>query len=332
MSDFNNERLYYNISNILSYNKLLNFIIGGRGGGKSYSAKQLAINNWLKHNKQFVYLRRYNTEFNNIVNYFGDIKDRYPDHTFEVKAGNFIIDGEIAGYYMPLSTSMINKSNSYNSVSLIIFDEFIIDQGVYHYLKDEVTTFLDLFETIARTRDDVKAILISNSISSINPYFVYFNIVPKINDKFIVRGETVTHIYKNIEFMEFKRQTKFGKLIDGSKYGDYNIKNEWLRDNKTFIEKMQGKAYCWYTIRYLEKDYSVWYSVDQGLVFISTKKAPENTQKYAITTNDQQANMILLSKKNVIFKKLIEAYNFSQIRFDSLASKSAFLNFSNLII
>lgn len=332
MSDFENEGIYYDISKVLSYNKLISFVIGSRGRGKSYSVKQLAINNWLKNKKQFVYLRRYNTEFSNIVNYFGDIKDRYTDHKFAVRGGNFFIDDEVAGYYLPLSTSMINKSNSYQDVKLIIFDEFIIDQGVYHYLKDEVTTFLDLFETIARTRDDVRAILISNSISSINPYFIYFNIIPKQNDKFIVRGETVTHIDRSQDFINFKKQTKFGKLIDGSKYGTYNIENQWLRDNNSFIEKLSGKAYCWYIVRYLGKDYSIWYSVDQGLIYISTSKGPDNTQKYAITTEDQQPNMIILNQKDKIFKKLRQAYDFGQIRFESLQAKSAFLQFCKLII
>lgn len=332
MSDFDNEKVYYNMSKILSYNKLISIIVGSRGLGKSYSAKRLCINQFLKNKKQFIYLRRYNTEFNNITNYFGDIKDRYPDHEFEASGGKFYIDGEVAGYYFPLSTSQINKSNSYQDVQTIIFDEFIIDKGVYHYLKDEVTTFLDMFETVARTRDDVRAILLSNAISSINPYFLYFGIVPGVDDKFIVRGETVTHICRSDEFIKYKKQTKFGKLIDGTKYGSYNMDNEWLRDNKTFIEKISGTAFCWYIIKYLNKDYSVWYCQDSGFVIVSNKKAPNTVPVYTLTTADQDVNMVLLSQSNILFKKLRKAYEYGQVRFENLQCKSAFFEFCGLIL
>ena len=47
------------------------------------------------------------------------------------------------------TTASILKSDAFPDVKLIIFDEFIIDnRGTYHYLKDEVTKFLDLYETV----------------------------------------------------------------------------------------------------------------------------------------------------------------------------------------
>ena len=89
MSDLEHQSIYYDLNKLLSFNKFLNISIGARGLGKSYAAKRWAINNWIRNRKQFVYIRRYKTEFNNIKNYFSDIADRYPDHTFEVKKGCF---------------------------------------------------------------------------------------------------------------------------------------------------------------------------------------------------------------------------------------------------
>lgn len=54
--------MYWDINKSLSYNALFNFIIGARGVGKSYGAKKLAIQNFLKKGKQFVYVRRYKEE------------------------------------------------------------------------------------------------------------------------------------------------------------------------------------------------------------------------------------------------------------------------------
>ena len=46
---------WYDPTKIKSYNKTLNFIIGGRGIGKTYSFKKDAINRFKKKGKQFFY-------------------------------------------------------------------------------------------------------------------------------------------------------------------------------------------------------------------------------------------------------------------------------------
>lgn len=331
MSDLKNKNIYYDLGKLLSYNKFLNISIGSRGRGKSYAAKKWAINGWLKNRKQFVYIRRYKTEFSNIKNYFSDIQDIYPDHEFSVNRGCFYIDGEVAGYYIGLSTSQNNKSNSYPDVDKIIFDEFIIDKGKVTYIKGEVQLFLDMIETIARTRDDVRVLMISNAISSINPYFLYFNIYPHEGDKVICKEQIVIDIDKNNDFIEYKKQTKFGKLIDDTAYGRYAIENEFLRDNKSFIEKMSGKSFCWYGLKYEDIIYTVWYNQPTGFLYITKKQPSVNDDIYAITTADHKPNMILLERKNTVFKKLKDAYEYGQVRFDCLQSKSAFYEIINLI-
>lgn len=320
--------IYWNPSQLLSHNKLYNFVVGNRGAGKSFGAKLLAINKWLKKRQQFVYVRRYGTELETIQNYFSDvIKEGYfQDHSFDVKNGCFLIDDEVAGYYIQLSTSSKNKSTSYPDVSLIIFDEFIIDKGTYRYLKDEVTVFLDLYETIARTRD-VIVLFISNAISSINPYFVYFDIRPRPGQKFINKDEVCVQMYTNQAFIEKKKDTRFGRLIEGTKYAAYAIDNEFLRDNDNFIEKPTGRLNCWYELIYMNQRYTVWYGFETGYVYITHLNAPETVQTYSLTTEDYMPNMLLLTSKKDIFKTLKQAYEYGQVRFSSLRCKSAFLEF-----
>lgn len=324
--------MFWSPQKLLSRNKLFNFVIGNRGGGKSFGAKVLAVNNYIKNKKQFVYIRRYGTELETIQNYFSDVvKEGYfKGHDFEAKNGCFYMDGNCIGYYIQLSTSSKNKSTSYPDVSLIIYDEFIIDKGTYRYLKDEVTVFLDLYETIARPGSkqfDVRVLFISNAISAINPYFVYFGILPRTGQKFINKKECCVEMYKNEQFVDVKRNTKFGRLIEGTKYGNYNIENEFLRDNDNFIEKLTGKAICWYELIYMNVRYSVWYGQETGYVYITDLKAPQSVQKYSLTTEDYMPNMLLLTSKQNSFKRLKEAYEYGQVRFTSLKCKSAFLEF-----
>ena len=57
---------WYSPTNIKSYNKFLNFIIGGRGIGKTYGFKKDCISRYKKKGKQFLYLRRYKTDLKKI--------------------------------------------------------------------------------------------------------------------------------------------------------------------------------------------------------------------------------------------------------------------------
>ena len=53
---------YYNYDRIISYNALLNILIGERGVGKTYGASKLVVKDFIKKKRQFIYLRRYKTE------------------------------------------------------------------------------------------------------------------------------------------------------------------------------------------------------------------------------------------------------------------------------
>ena len=158
--------LYISIPRTLSYNALWNFILGMRGGGKTYGSLKYAIEQHLKYKKkgikwQFMYVRRMKTELDKLTvmrngRLFKAVEKEFPDHQLKAESNTLYCDGEIIGYSQPLSTASILKSDAFPNVNLIIFDEFIIDnRGTYHYLKDEVTKFLDLYETVARGRDVV---------------------------------------------------------------------------------------------------------------------------------------------------------------------------------
>ena len=154
---------YYTLQRVLSFNALINFIIGERGCGKSYSAKKHVINRFIKKGEEFVYLRRYKTELKSSVpKFFDDIisNNEFPEAKFKVKNNIFYINDKIAGYALPLSTANILKSTSFSKVKTIVFDEFIIDKGCYHYLQNEVEQFLDIIETVGRLRE-IKVFLLN---------------------------------------------------------------------------------------------------------------------------------------------------------------------------
>ena len=178
-----NKTIYLDFNKPLSYNALLTYIITERGLGKSYGAKKFVAKRFIKKGSQFVYLRRYKTELKEAMTkngnpiFFDNIKND-PDlkgHKLSNKNDTMYIDDKLAGFAIPLSIANILKSSSYEKVDTIIFDEFLIDKGSYHYLQNEVTQLLDVIETVARLRD-IRVIFLGNAISITNPYFTYFNL------------------------------------------------------------------------------------------------------------------------------------------------------------
>lgn len=333
--------MFYDYSKLISYNALLNFVIGERGVGKTFGAKKFVINDFLKNGNEFVYLRRYKSELDIAMDgFFTQLQDNglFEDCVFEIKSNKkkvtkFLCNGEVMGYAVALSTANILKSASYSKVKTIIFDEFIIDKGTYHYLpqNSEVTQFLDVIETIARLRD-IRVLLLGNAISISNPYFNYFNLTLPYGSEFkrFKDGLIVVNYIKNEAYRKAKKETRFGKLISDLPYGKYAIDNEWLRDSKAFISKRTPQARPFATIRANGETYGIWRDFKQGLIFISKDYDPSNPCQYAFNESDHDESTVLVqARNNTWFKTIIEAYRMGRLYFDAQKVKNDFMQILN---
>ena len=320
--------IYWDISVPLSYNALFNFIIGNRGGGKSYGVKKHVITRFLKRREEWVYLRRYKTEFvddgdNSLATFFDDIRDEFPEHELIVKGKKFYIDGECAGYAVPLSTAKTKKSVPRPKVQTIFFDEFIIDKGVYHYLPDEVTCFLEFYETIARMRD-VQVWFVANAITMTNPYFLYFHISLPYGKTISCKNDKLIELVQKEEFIAEKKKTRFAKLIEGTDYARYAIENDFLRDTPVFIQKKSGRCdYC-FTMFFSGHLIGVWVSWKEGLIFVSNDTDPDYPVKFALSKEDHSPNTMLMTtiRQNRQFKWFIDNFNLGNVRFENVNLKN----------
>ena len=57
---------WYNPQKMLSYNQYLNFVIGGRGIGKTFAIKKYLLKRFIEKGHQFIYLRRNKSELDRI--------------------------------------------------------------------------------------------------------------------------------------------------------------------------------------------------------------------------------------------------------------------------
>lgn len=318
---------YWDINKPLSFDCLFNFIVGNRGGGKTYGAKKYVIKHFLKTGKQFVYLRRYSKELKNVKKFFDAVSKEFPENEFKVKGKHFLIDGKPAGFAQELSTAKIMKSDEFPDVDVIIFDEFIIDKGVYHYLPDEITNFLEFYETIARLRD-VRVFFLANAITMLNPYFLYFDISLPYKKSIEAKNDKLIQIYQNEAFIELKKQTRFGKLINGTEYGAYNMENKFLRDSDSFIEKKSGYCELFFSFKYKNDVYGVWRNLKEGKTFVSYDYDASRGITYAITTADHSPNMVLLPnlRNSKYFKVFSREYELGAVRFENQKIKGAVMD------
>ena len=319
--------IYYNYDRIISYNAFINILIGERGVGKTFGASEFVTRQFIKKGDEFVYLRRYKTDLSKgFKKFFSALisEDKFPEHSLTTKGSNYIIDEKIAGYGMTLSTAHQIKSSNFPKVKYIIFDEFLIEDGQSHYLKNEVNIFLGLIESIARMRD-VKVFLLANAVSEINPYFLFFDLsIPYNNDiKLFKDGLILLQYMRNEKYRQAKKETKFGRLVEGTEFEDYAINNKFADDSNTFIEKKTGNAKFIFSFIYKDNEYGVWIDYNIGKMYISNDYIPSGLV-FATTTSDHKPNTLLYSiaKKYNCWNSFIENYKLGNVYFENVKLKN----------
>lgn len=315
--------MYFDFNKMLTYDTLYNFIVGSRGNGKTYGFKEYAIKDFIKNKNQFIYLRRFDTEFDRgkKEKFFDDIKGKFPNHEFKVKGYVAYIDNEPCGQFMVLSTAKLQKSVPFPNVNKIGFDEFILDKGYHHYLPDEVTNFLEFYFTVARDRD-VKVFFMANSISITNPYFLYWGIRSNPKEFYRPRKHILVVRPKSTEFKEHMKKTKFGELISGTSYGDYAIENEYLRDDDSFIGKKTGNSKYSFTMVYNGREYGVWIDYKIGKYFVSHDIDKSCKLVYSITMADHKPNTMLLKGKSYTLQQFTKNYKLGNVVFEDINIKN----------
>lgn len=335
------ENIFIDLNKILSYGSLLNFIIAERGVGKTFGAKKYIVKHFKSKGKQSVYVRRYNRELQESLMkkgfpiFFDQIKNEFPNDKLSNNSEVFYCNGEICGFAVPLSTSNILKSVSFENVDTIIFDEFIIDNtGVYHYIKNEVTLFMELLETIIRLKPNIKVLLLGNAISITNPYFLELNLNLPYNSEYKIfkrddKGQPLILVYygKNLKYREEKKKSRFGQLIEDTAYGKYAIDNEMLRDSKAFIQKKTPNSKFYFILKLNNKNIGIWLDYKEQKMFISYDYDPLCPIIFSMTNEDHDEHTLLLKcRTSTFFKSIIEYYRQARLCFENQQIKNQVMN------
>ena len=251
---------YFNLTRCLKTNVTFNFIIGGRGTGKTYGTLSHAI----KEKEIFCYMRRMEAEVSTIAREeLNPFKALNRDKGWNIQAifkksngiGTFFDDENIYGYATAISTFGKLRGADMSDVELIIYDEFIRAKNQRPILE-EASCFFNAYETIARNRElmgkqAVKVYLLSNSTSMSNPILSELGLVnvienmKKNGDKYWTDRSIETHIelLDDLEISKKKATTALYKLTNGTKYKSHAIENEFAYDSFENIRKVPLAEY-----------------------------------------------------------------------------------------
>lgn len=322
--------LFYDPNKMLSYNRILNCVIGARGIGKTYGIKKYIVNRAIKYGKQFIYLRRYKDELKKIMNFFNDIKDEFPNHEFRVKGRQFFVAEKAInksdkmhwkqiGWAIPLSAWQSEKSNAYPDVETIFYDEFIREKDNSGYIPNEVPALLNLMDTVFRNREGVRCICCSNSVTIVNPYFLYFNLIPDTKKRYNAYKSILVEIPDSKDFANERRKTKFGELIDGTEYAEMSLENNFVNDSKVFVEKRTKNSKFSFMITYQGMQMGIWVDVGRGIMYLCNEFDPSTKLHFALSKDDLNENSMMMTgwKQNYYLKKLVSAFISGYLRFDN---------------
>jgi hypothetical protein len=197
-----------------------------------------------------------------------------------------------------------------------------------------VEKLLNLYETVARPGTQhprVVLFMLANAISITNPYFLYWNLkMPKKadkNGKYVWKHPTrpiLVEDVRNEKFIDKKRKTEFGQLVEGTTYAEYSIENKFLLDDDSFIEKKSSKAKYYFTFQYKERSFGVWADFTEGKMWVSEDIDPSYVLVYALTLKDHKPNTMLIQTKGRKghFKIFIENYKSGNVYFESMHIKN----------
>jgi Podovirus DNA encapsidation protein (Gp16) len=325
---------WYDFNPVLSHNGAWNFIPGARGIGKTFGAKKLALNAFIKRGDQFIYLRRYKEELIARDTFFADIQHLYPDWMFRANGNTFEAarkpagDGkpkwETMGYARALSTSQRDKSQAFPRVKLIIFDEFIVEKSVMHYLPAEATLMLNFFSTVDRGQDKTRVLFLANAVSILNPYFIEYKINPNDADEDgiikLADGFIVCHFPNSSDFEESMLQTRFGRFIRGTDYAKYAIANKFSDNNGQLVKPKNPRARYKFTLQLRDADVSVWED-RMGGEFYVTNSIPKNPVMFTYVREKMGEGKVLLLSSDLVIGRLRNAFRTGKTYFDHDATR-----------
>lgn len=318
-----------------------------RTGGKTTYFSRMCVNGFLKKNKKFCLLYRFDYELDDVADkFFKDIRDLF-FIGLEMKAERrahgkyyelFIIKNhdeetkESCGYAISLnSADFIKKcSHLFSDVDVIYFDEFQSETN--RYCENEINKFLSIHTSIARGKGKqvryVPVIMTANQVSIINPYYVELEITNRLSENVnFLRGDGFVLENGFIETASrAQKESGINRAFKKNKYVTYGSENVYLNDNTAFIEQPKNaNARYLATIKYKGHEFAIREYRDLGIIYCDDKADTTFKLKISVTTDDHNINYVMLKNNDMFIYNMRYFFEHGAFRFKDLRCKEALL-------
>lgn len=323
---------WYDIRDYRSKWKTFNIIISGRGIGKTYSALLYLLER-AKEGNEVIYLRNTDVQIQSCTSEFGN-----PFKAINRKTGSNIYikrkkecgyiykrlndtESDLIGYAAALSTFENLRGVSLETVTDIVFDEFIENRPLQF---DQFRALLSMYETINRNRElegdePLRVFLLSNAQKLYSPILAGFDLIPVIENmiKTGQRNYSTGDIWLSLpvsEVSEAKKNTALYRITDKGAYFSEAIENKFANDSFDAIQKQKLIEYIPYCCI---DDIYIYRHKSTGNFYVCSTPAA-NVQKY-----NSRVNALLLFR--AVYPSLALAYSGGNLFFSDFTIKTRLL-------
>lgn len=263
---------YCNIPWIMAQGATFNFIIGGRGTGKTYGALKYIVENKIT----FMLMRRTQaqTDFinrpefspfkalqmDNIANNIGVESISKYNAAFYRQVQDvdekWKCEGAPLGYTCALSTISNMRGFDVSDVALLLYDEFIPEQH-QRPLKNEGAAFANAYETMNRNRElqgkqPLRVLCLANANDLANPLFDFFGIIGKV-EKMARKGQEwmldpkrgiSVAMLQDSPISKRKAKSALYSAVDNSDFTDMALQNIFAQEDAEMVQSKDIRQYA----------------------------------------------------------------------------------------
>lgn len=271
----NRDNIHYSLNNLLSYNKVFNFAVSGRGPGKTTDTARYMMT---LHKKGYmiVLLKRMIVDVNettiqDFCNAYNVLMPEEEKISLVWKKGDMktgICDVYIEGEEVPFFRIIALANPKYRlkgmafdrELALVVFDEYKIS-GTEKYLPDEYGKFQELYATLCRFGAEgrpPRVLFLGNNYSLTDPYIANMKIpVSEIQPGKIVAGE-------NFAFEDIKINEELKNLLlqqnplfnfGDDAYNKYALEGISVSDQRIIVKPKQPENFSLKFVFYIENKY-----------------------------------------------------------------------------
>ena len=323
-----NKRVYINLRPLWKEeHAFFKMCLSDRSDGKTTGAKCIALDEFFQSGKCPVFCRRFGTEIE-----VGDFLNEFAKDIYNVKPAllegyharaqgsrkkgwHFDISGNgkewtRAIHILPLSMAGRLKSSLFYETNRHVFiDEYIpLDD---RYIKNEVTSILELYKTIDREHYESKILITGNKVTRYNPVFEYFHINDfKKGFNYFNHDRLCLYIYSNKGNQKIAETNPMAELTEGTEYAGYNT-GEFLTDFSDMLERKFYKSMPLAGISHNKKTYGIYFGTDCLVICPTNGDTPAPV--LCIDRNNKNAIWLNLAEK---IRLVLQSYKFtSRLKF-----------------